>query len=333
MEDDAVRLLNMDLLPMHDHQALLQIHGKEGHGIRFVVEGYQMPVIREEGRILGILTADRQAEDLAQIAVVGIDAVYNNRIITRIGADQIFMVGGEVQGRGCGAFGMVIIQGGDGLNLLEIRIAIDFIIEIDIDDILQLMDYIEIMTVLGEFHMPGRGFQLRMKDRALFDLACLVVQTINIDMIHTKVSGAEILVVSGHLDALDMGAEVTFRNGTEALQEQLVADLADGTVFIQTQDCDLAVMVAADEEELILIIGRQVGTSHAVDGGAVQFLKIAALQNLVGLHAFICNGIQEFTVMGNGNIGRVGNLNLLLLFQIAIFHINIVDPDAVFVLS
>ena len=253
MEDDAVGLLDMDLLPMHDHQALLQIHGKEGHGIRFVVEGYQMPVVREEGRVLGILAADRQAEDLAQIAIVGVDAVYNNRIVTRIGADQIFMVGGEVQGRRCGSLGMVIIQGGDGLDLLEIRIAIDFIIEVDIDDILQLMDDIKIMTVLGEFHMSGRGFQLRMKDRALFDLASLVVQTINIDMIHTKVSGAEILVVSGHLDALDMRAEVTFRNGTEALQEQLVADLADGTVFIQTQDCDLAVMVAADKEELIFI--------------------------------------------------------------------------------
>ena len=243
------------------------------------------------------------------------------------------MVGGEVQGRRRGTFGMIIIQGGDGLDLLEIRIAVNFIVEVDINDILQLMDYIEIMTVLGEFHMSGRGFQFGMQDRALLDLAGLMVQTVNIDMIHTEVSGAEILVVPGHLDALDMRAEVAFRDGTEAFQKQLVADLANGAVLIQAQDRDLAVMVAADKEELVIIIRRQVRTPHAVDGSAVQLLKIAALEDLVGLYAFICNGIQVFTVMGNGNIGRVGDFHLLLLFQIAILHINIVDPDAVFVLS
>ena len=57
-----------------------------------MVERDQMTVVREQRCILRILTADRQAQDLIEITVVGIDPEDHNRVIAGIGTDQIFEI-------------------------------------------------------------------------------------------------------------------------------------------------------------------------------------------------------------------------------------------------
>ena len=73
MEDDAVGLVDFDLLAMHHKQSFFEIYAEEGHRVGLMVEGYKVPVIREQRCILGILSADRQAEYLVEVAVIGID--------------------------------------------------------------------------------------------------------------------------------------------------------------------------------------------------------------------------------------------------------------------
>ena len=92
VEDDAVGLVDFDLLAMHHKQSFFEIYAEEGHRVGLMVQGYKVPVVREQRSILGLLAADRQAEDLVQLPVIRIDPVDRDGIVTRVGADQIFEV-------------------------------------------------------------------------------------------------------------------------------------------------------------------------------------------------------------------------------------------------
>ena len=75
MEDDAVGHGDLDLLGTHYEGLLFGVHSEEGHGIVLVVQRHQMSVIREQGRILGIESADGQTEYLFELAAYLVDAV------------------------------------------------------------------------------------------------------------------------------------------------------------------------------------------------------------------------------------------------------------------
>ena len=228
---------------------------------------------------------------------------------------------------------MIIVECGDGLDLFEIRNSVDLLVEIDIDQVLEFMDDVEEVSVVGKLEMPGSRLHLGVQDRALFDLAGDWIEGIYIDMVHTQVCDTQIFVVSGHLDTLYMGAEIALRNASQALQEQLVGDLAHTAVFIDAQDGNLAVVVAAHKEVMICVIRRQMRAAHAVDRGAVQFFQIAAADDLKGFHAEVCDGIQIFAVMRDGHIRGVGDGYLALLGQGSFLHIDIIHADADFLLA
>ena len=126
-----------------------------------------------------------------------------------------------------------------------------------------------------------------------------------------------------------MGTEITLRNTAEPLQKELVTDIPDRSVFIEPEHSDLAVVIAGNEQELIFIIRREVRASHSIDRSEVDLFKVTSLYDPVCLNSEIGNGIQVFSVMRDRNIRRVGNLDLLFLNQIAILHINIIDPDSI----
>jgi hypothetical protein len=116
------------------------------------------------------------------------------------------------------------------------------------------MDHIEIMSVVGELEMTGCGLEFRVENRTLLDLAGNVIEGINVDVIHAKVCHTQIFVVSGHFHALHMRPEIALRNASQSLEEELIRDLTDTSVFAQPQNGDLAVMVTADKEIFVIII-------------------------------------------------------------------------------
>jgi hypothetical protein len=203
------------------------------------------------------------------------------------------------------------------------------VIKIYIDYILELMDNVKEMAVLGELQVSGSGFKFGVKDRALLNVSVLSVEGVHIDVIHSEIRGQKEMVVSGHLYALHMRTEITLRNASQTLEEKLVADLADRSVFIDPEYSDLAVVITGNKEEFILIVSREVRASHSVDRSEVDPLKISPLDDPVRLDPEIGDGIQIFSVMRDRHIRRVGDLNLLFLSQIAFLHINIIDPDPV----
>ena len=57
VENNAVGLIYLYLSSVHDKQSVLQIHRKESHRIRLMIQGDEMPVVREKVRILRIIAA------------------------------------------------------------------------------------------------------------------------------------------------------------------------------------------------------------------------------------------------------------------------------------
>ena len=100
-----------------------------------------------------------------------------------------------------------------------------------------------------------------------------------------------------------MRAEVSLSDTAQSLEEELIADTADRTVLIESENSDLAVMVAGYKEEFILIIGGEVGASHAVDRSEAYLLKISALDDLICFNTEVCDRIQILPVVRNRHIG------------------------------
>ena len=59
----AVGLVHMKAAPAHHKKPLLIIHLEEADATAVMVDGCNMPVVREDGHILGILAAYRQTAD------------------------------------------------------------------------------------------------------------------------------------------------------------------------------------------------------------------------------------------------------------------------------
>ena len=64
---------------------------------------------------------------------------------------------------------------------------------------------------------------------------------------------------------------------------------------------------------------------------AFLVIAILAVRKLFGytLHAKVGDGIQESAVMGDRNIRRIGDLDLILLRHSTVLHVHVVNFDAV----
>ena len=82
----AVGLIDRNTSVAHHQKPLLIIHLKEGNIVSTMINGSQMLSIRENGDILGIVSADGQTADQCQKSRIFIPGIYADRIISRIAA-------------------------------------------------------------------------------------------------------------------------------------------------------------------------------------------------------------------------------------------------------
>ena len=148
MEQNTVGHIDLHGRSIHDHRSMLQINMEESHRITFMIQRHQKLIIREELRILRILTADRQQEILLKQSRLLIHIKYSDRIISCNGAEQIIIIQGKTE-----CAGTVRIASGQfdqfyRLNLLESGIIIMIRILIDINVTLQFMQDINISAIL-----------------------------------------------------------------------------------------------------------------------------------------------------------------------------------------
>ena len=330
MEDHAVGLGHRDLPSVHDQQPLLQIRREEGKGSGILIQGYQMPVVREQRHILGIFPAHRQTQELGQDPALLIDPVDRRTVVARVGAAEIIVVVRHAQ-RACrGASRMIIVQRADGLNLFKEGIVPFFSVGINVDAVLQFMNDIEVLSVLAEFQMSGRALHIASDHVHQAQLSRRVVQPVHIGMIHSQIRHAQIVVVSRHPRAADMGTEIPFRHNAKALEIDLVRDLSHASVLSDAQDRQLSVMIARHEQILIFIVRGNIAAAHAVDGAQIDGGQAAVLPDGKSLHSEVRNGIQIFPVMGDRHIGGIGDLHLLLFRESPLFHVHVEYRNAVF---
>ena len=137
-----------------------------------------------------------------------------------------------------------------------------------------------------------------MDDINKLKLTCGMIDRIYICIIHTKVCRTQIFIVSGHLHAADMGTEASLSHISPALVEYLVCNSAEGSVILKSEHSYLTVMVACHKQKLIIIIRRQITSSHPVDRSVIDHCEIPCLLiDPVCFHSHIRDGIQKPLVM------------------------------------
>ena len=74
----------------------------------------------------------------------------------------------------------------------------------------------------------------------------------------------------------------------KSFMKHTIRNLTDRTVFIQSQNRLLAIMISGNENIFVLRIRRNMAAAHSFDIGAVQPGKCAVLHNTEGNNTFIC---------------------------------------------
>ena len=102
--------------------------------------------------------------------------------------------------------------------------------------------------------MSRGGFLFASYDIHLAQLARDMIQPVNNHMIHSEICGAQKLVISCHLDTVDMGTKIALRNASKTLVENLIRNLPDSAVPIHTKCGKLGIMVSRHKKKFILVI-------------------------------------------------------------------------------
>ena len=156
MEDHAVGLSHLQRRTVHDQQAFFQVHIEKGQRSRILVQRYQMAVIREQGHILGIFSAHRQAQQPGQEPGFLVDPVNRSAVVSRIGAAQIIEILGQIQCARGRTARVIVVQRADALDLLKERVVLLLPVGINVNAVFQLMDDVEILAVFAEFQTSTR---------------------------------------------------------------------------------------------------------------------------------------------------------------------------------
>ena len=125
-------------------------------------------------------------------------------------------------------------------------------------------------SVPAEFDMTGCRFHFTADNICQCQLTGLMVEAVYLDMIHAKICCTQIVIVSRHLHTADVGTEISLCNTAQSTMENLIRNLSDTAVLLQTQRCDLAVMPACHEQETIFIICGKIAAAHAINARHVD---------------------------------------------------------------
>ena len=177
--------------------------------------------------------------------------------------------------------------------------------------------------------MTGCGFHLTADDILQLHLTLLYIKTIHIDMIHSLIRYQQIFVVMRHTSTVDVGAEIALCHTAQSFMVDLVGDLSDGTILLQTEYGQLTVMITCHKQILICVIRRYITSSHTVDRCKVDQFQISVRHDRICLYTKIRYRIKKLSVMRNGQVRRVGDLYFIFFLKTTVFHIHIIYSDTV----
>ena len=109
------------------------------------------------------------------------------------------------------------------------------------------MYHIHISAILGKLQMPWCRFLLTSDNINLLEPAALMIQFINNNMIHSQICSTQISVIPCHLHTADMRSEIPLCNAAKSSVKDLICDLTDRTIRINTECRQLGIMIACNK--------------------------------------------------------------------------------------
>ena len=165
------------------------------------------------------------------------------------------------------------------MNFLNLRHPIISLIGVYINDVFLFIHQIDKLAVIAEPEMSWCRFSLATDCIYLNQPFLLIIETINLYLVHTGVCRQHIFMIRSSPGACNVRPKIPFCNASHTFMEYTIHNLSYAAVPAQPQDCGLAVMVAGNKDILVPCIRRQMAASHAVDLGTVQTRKASVLEN------------------------------------------------------
>ena len=208
-----------------------------------------MLLIREDAEILRINACDRKASLQGKETGLHVTIVNRNSIVACIGTEKVLCILVRRESHLCcsNEIGVALFgMSRNFLNLLEGNIVIARTLgeSVNADNILYLIHKVKVLSVGRETEMTWGRLKLTSNCIDLTHLSVFLVKSENTYLIDSEIGNHDVLLIVCHSRTGYMGAEGSFRNGSDAFVINTVDDRSYRTVFFQLEKCCLSVMIA-----------------------------------------------------------------------------------------
>ena len=104
--------------------------------------------------------------------------------------------------------------------------------------------------------MSGRGLKLAANRIDQHQLLLILVKTVNLNLVHTRICSHHIFVIRRPARTGDMRAEIPFCHAPHSFMEDTIHNSAYTAVLAQPQDCGFPVMIARNKNVFVSGICR-----------------------------------------------------------------------------
>ena len=180
--------------------------------------------------------------------------------------------------------------------------------------------------------MPWRGINVTSDNVHLPQDSPIVIKAIDIYIVDTEICRAQVLVIPRHLDTADMRTVASLGDTSEPLVKHFVRDgIHCPRAGIQMEHRDLSIVVTCTEQELVLIVCREITASHTVCGSCIHKLQISVRQDPVAWNPCVRDRVEILPVVRDRDIWGIGDMHGSLLTKTSVLQINIIDLNAMLI--
>ena len=258
-----------------------------------------MLVIREDHKILRVITTDRKCKFLGQKACFLVYCIHSHSIFPCCCTEKIFTVRRKRHTGSCvmkRIIGILFSKSGNALKQLELRVLTASVIAVYLHLIAELKKKICKSSVITETDDTRAALSRAAKNVNQLQFVFLLIDTIDLNLIDTIIYRTEILIIRCRTYTINMRTEVTLCHASKSLVENAVHNTSQTAVFMCMYNRYLTIMVPCHIKISSVHICCKIAASHSVDIHTVEAGKITVLVSFKYSYTFILNGIQIFTV-------------------------------------
>ena len=285
-------------------------------------------IVREDHKILRIVTADRKSEFLIKKSCLCVNLIHGNRILTCGCAEQMPSIRCKCKTR-CGIMECILIllfrKCADTLKQFELRSMTTSVIAVNLNLITQLEQDIGESAISTETNDPRAALSRAAKNVNQFQLMLSLIDTIEFNLIDSVINCTQVFIIRCRTHTVYMRAEVTLCNTSKSLVVNTIHNTAKTSVAAGMYNCHLAIMISCHIQIFTIYICCQEAASHTVNADSVDAGQISVLITSEHCHTFVLDRIQKLAILRDRCMRCIADLYFASFSQCSLLNIYIIN--------